>query len=67
MRYWEEIAETKEDARAEGLAEGRAEERVDVIRKFMKNMNISIEKALEVLEIPENEHPMYIELVNNIE
>ncbi len=63
MRYWEEIAETKEEARAEG----RAEERVDVIRKFMKNMNISIEKALEILEIPENEHPMYIELVNNIE
>ena len=53
MRLWEEMAELKQEARA------------DDIRKFMKNMNLPIEKVMDILEIPEDERERYKELVEN--
>ena len=75
MRLWEEMAELKKEAIEEGLAEGREEGRaegfeqaqIQAIRKFMKNMDVSMEKAMEVLEITENEREKYRQLVENQE
>ncbi len=59
----------REKGRAEGHAEGRAEGMADgilaSIKKIVKNMGISIEQAMSVLEIPEDERQKYMDLLEN--
>ena len=45
----------KNEGRKEGREEGREEERVVSIRKMIKNLDCTIDKAFDTLEIPEDE------------
>ena len=60
-----------EIAREEGLAEGlekglkkgKINGRIDSIRSLMKQLKISAEKAMELLEIPESERQQIVTLL----
>ena len=53
------------EERKEGFKEGKAEGLASSIRNMMKNMGISLEKAMDVLQIPENERTKYAALVKD--
>lgn len=61
MRLWEEMEELKQEAIAEGRTEGYA----DNIRKLMKNMGMTLEQAMNVFEIPEEERQVYREKIES--
>ena len=44
----------RDEARAEGLAKGKAEGRAEGVMSLMSNMNISMEKAMNYLNITED-------------
>lgn len=48
---------------AKGLARGRAEATVTLIQNLMDSANFSIEKAMSMLKISEEDHEKYIELL----
>ena len=48
---------------ARGRAEGRAEATVTLIRNLMDSASISIEKAMSMLKISEQDREKYIELL----
>lgn len=78
MRLWEEMEELKQEAIAEGkelgiemgLAEGRAQGRTEShakdIERLMKNTGWAIEKVMDILEIPEDERSLYIEMIGHM-
>lgn len=39
--------------------------RLESIRNLMKNLNLSLDAAMEALELPEDERPEYRELLKN--
>lgn len=49
--------------RAEGRAEGHAEATVTLIRNLMDSASISIEKAMSMLKISEEDREKYIKLL----
>ena len=56
-----------EEARAEGLSQGLSqgvlETTITAIRNMMHSMNFSVEKAMDVLQIPADEREKYAALV----
>ena len=56
-------AEGRMEGRAEGRVEGRAEGLLASIRNLMANTGWPLEKAMEVLGVPETERPKYAELL----
>ena len=83
MRLWEEMEELKQEAiaegkelgiemgreegRAEGRAQGCAESHAKDIERLIKNTGWSIEKAMDILEIPEDERSLYIEMIGHMD
>lgn len=65
MQRWEEIEWAKLEAIAEGRAEGEISKTIESIQKIMKNMNLSIDQVMDVLEISEEERPLYREKIEN--
>ena len=61
----EDFKEGKAEGKAEGLAEGKAEGLASSIRNMMKNMGVSLEKAMDVLQIPMDERAKYAALVKD--
>jgi len=61
MKMMEERKEGFKEGKAEGLAEGLASS----IRNMMKNMGVSLEKAMDVLQIPADERAKYAALVKD--
>ncbi|WP_418747403.1 hypothetical protein [Frisingicoccus sp.] len=71
MRLWEEL----EDARAEGLSQGLSqglsrghetgveEERLASIRNLMRKTGWPVERAMEMLDIPEELRGKYLKLL----
>ena len=63
MRLWEEL----EDARAEGLSLGHEtgveEERLASIRNLMRKTGWPVERAMEMLDIPEELRGKYLKLL----
>ena len=64
------VNETVQKAVSQAVAEKEAEketeketDRLDSIRKIMKNMSVSAKKAMDVLEIPQEEQPKYAALI----
>ena len=53
------------EERKEGFREGKAEGLLLAIRNVMKNMSISLEKAMDVLQIPAEERAKYAALVKD--
>lgn len=48
---------------AKGMEKGRADGILTSIEKLVKNLGVSTEQAMSVLEIPENERQKYRELL----
>lgn len=83
MRLWEEMEELKQEAiaegkelgiemgreegRAEGRAQGCAESHAKDIERLIKNTGWSIEKAMDILEIPVDERSLYIEMIGHMD
>ena len=79
MRFWEEMEELKQEAiaegkelgiemgRAQGRAEGCAESHAKDIERLIKNTGWSIEKAMDILEIPVDERSLYIEMIGHMD
>lgn len=57
------LAKGRAEGRAEGRKEGRAEATVTLIRNLMDSASISIEKAMSMLKISEEDREKYIELL----
>lgn len=57
------MCEITEQFFQEGRTEGRAEERLAMVRSLIKNTGCSIKQALKILDIPENELAKYTELL----
>ncbi len=53
----------REKGIAEGMAKGMAEGLLLSIKSLVKNMGLSIEQAMSVLEIPEGERQKYLDLL----
>ena len=53
------------EERKEGFKEGKAEGLASSIRNMMKNMGVSLEKAMDVLQIPVDERAKYAALVKD--
>ncbi|MBO6304382.1 MAG: Rpn family recombination-promoting nuclease/putative transposase [Selenomonadaceae bacterium] len=45
------------------MTDEREAEKINSIRNIMKNLNLTLEKAMEALGIPKNEQPMYRETI----
>ena len=69
MKMMEERKEGFKEGKAEGLAEGLAEGKTEglasSICNVMKNMSVSLEKAMDVLQIPMDERAKYAALVKD--
>ena len=60
-------ARTMELFKEEGREEGREEEKVSNIRKMMKRLKMTADAAMDVLEIPAEEHDRYALLLKEAE
>ena len=55
--------EAREDGIKAGLSRGVLETTISAIRSMMKNMGLSMEKAMDVLQIPDDERAKYAMLI----
>ena len=53
----------EEKGMAKGMAKGMTDAILVSIKNLVKNMGVSVEQAMSVLEIPEDERQKYIELL----
>ena len=53
----------REKGAAEGMAKGMTKGILVSIKKLVKNMGVSVEQAMSVLEIPETERQKYLDLL----
>ncbi len=59
----EGLAQGMAKGRVEGRAEGLAEGILSSIQSLMKNLNVSVERAMTILDIPEGERQAYLDLL----
>ncbi len=57
------LARGRAEGRTEGRAEGRMEAALSHIRNLMGNMNLSLEQAMSVLDIPEEDRSKYKQML----
>ena len=62
MRLWEEL----EEARREGLTEGKEAERLESIKKLMETMGWTAEQAMDALQIPVEERGKYKGIIDGM-
>lgn len=51
-----------EDQKESGRREGRKEEKVQNLKYIMKNLKVTLQQAMDILEIPEAERSLYTSL-----
>ncbi|MBQ4537165.1 MAG: hypothetical protein II994_06060 [Lachnospiraceae bacterium] len=61
--FADELAEGMEKAMAEGRAEGRAVNMLHNLSMLMKNLQMTAEEAMNVLEIPGEEREKYLQMM----
>ncbi len=49
-----------ERGRTEGIAQGKIETMLSAIRSLMNNMELAVERAMEILEVPAEERADYL-------
>lgn len=54
------LKEWAEEERQEGRKEGKMEEKTESIRAIMANLNLTVEKAMDVLNVPKEEQAQYL-------
>ena len=57
--------EGRKEGRLEGRKEGSEDALVSSLKKLMKNLNLSVESAMDSLEIPIEQRSFYMKLVNS--
>ena len=65
LRLREEHEAGKREGKREGFSYGKVIATVDNIRLFMENINISADKVMQMLKVPEKEQDLYLRLVND--
>ena len=65
MQYELRLLEEHEAGKREGRLEGRQEATVKYIVSLIENANLSAEKAMQMLMVPEKEQDLYLRLVND--
>ena len=55
----EALEEGRQEGREEGFTKGKDEERLFNIRNAMKKLNLSVEKAMDFMDIPAEDQPKY--------
>ena len=65
LRLLEEHEAGKREGRLEGRLEGKQEATVKYIVSLIENANLSAEKAMQMLMVPEKEQELYLRLVND--
>ncbi len=65
MKMMEERKAGFKEGERQGIAKGRTESLASSIRNMMKNMGVSLEKAMDVLQIPADERTKYAALVRD--
>ncbi len=55
--------EAREDGIKAGMSRGALETTISAIRSMMKNLGLSMEKAMDVLQIPDDERAKYAMLI----
>jgi len=63
MQRWEEEIILKQTAKEEGREEGREENLLDNLHSLMQNLGLSVEQAMEALNIPKEDYPKYMSLL----
>ena len=58
------MLEAEERGIKKGVAKGRVDKQIENIRNMIKNMGVSIEWAMSVLEVPEDERQKYKDFLN---
>ncbi len=48
-----------DDMREEGRIEGRTEEKLENIKKLMNNLNLTVEQAMEALDVPREDYDKF--------
>ena len=61
--FADELAEGMEKAMAEGRAEGRAVNMLHNLSMLMKNLQMTADEAMNVLEIPSEEREKYLQMM----
>ena len=64
MQYGLKIRDERKEAKEEGRAEGRTEATLENLKAIMKNFHISLEQAMNGLNIPKEKHGFYINQIN---
>lgn len=63
IRDMEIREEGREEGRTEGFVEGKEKETLSGIRRVMKKLNMSLDSAMEFMDIPAEEKPKYVLLL----
>ena len=62
----EGIKEGRKEGRKEGIKEGAQQDRAASLRSLMSKLKVSAEEAMDLLEVPAAERPMYRELLQGV-
>ena len=54
------LQDVRDEAFDKGRDDGKLEERLNSLRRLMKNLNMTLKEAMNALEIPENEREKYV-------
>lgn len=57
----------EEKGMAKGLEKGKTEAILASIKALIKKLSISAEEAMSMLDIPDNDRPLYMRLLNNLD
>ena len=63
MKMRDEWKAGMSEGRMEGRKEGRKEDRVASLRSLIAKLKVSAEQAMDLLDVPTAERPMYRELL----
>lgn len=63
MRLWEELEEARIEGHEEGLSQGHEAGVFESIKNLMETMNLSSERAMEALKVPESEYEKYLKML----
>ncbi|EFW30230.1 Rpn family recombination-promoting nuclease/putative transposase [Selenomonas artemidis] len=65
MSINDDLIEARAEARKEGRAEGTEKTQISALKNLMKDLNLSLEKAMDALGIPSNDRAKYAAMIQN--
>ncbi|EFR39895.1 hypothetical protein HMPREF9162_0292 [Selenomonas sp. oral taxon 137 str. F0430] len=65
MSFFLELKKEMKRERTEGIAEGREEGQINALRNIMEGLNLTLEKAMDVLKIPAGDRSKYAAMLQD--